>query len=43
MEIQTGQADVVVAGGAENISSFRIMSRMRAGGQEWGIRRLRTE
>ena len=44
MEIQTGQADVVVAGGTENISRLPYyVNDARWGEQEWDIRYSRME
>lgn len=43
MEIQTGQADVVVAGGSENISQLPYMSKTPAGVPEWVTRPSKTE
>lgn len=43
MEIQTGQADVCVACGTENISRLPYYIRMPGGEPEWDIRCLWTE
>ena len=43
MEIQTGQADVVVAGGTENISRLPYYVNEARWVPEWGIKYLKME